>query len=186
MRKIISLGLLAATILVFSTPVLAGHPECEEDKVLLQSLDLYGLCNAYWNNEGNEELQLAILQKFEDRAAGTGVSMPGLADFACPCWTEVSLQNICYLGEPFIYQADPFFNVIYGYLDISQIPPVLVQDEFFSSNIDVATVRPSCIYDGVYNLGPVSLNDLTLDEMFNCQAEIETIGTLVSDTDYCD
>jgi hypothetical protein len=91
MRKIISLGLFALMISMFSSQVFAGKVDvCEDEKAELKSAGLYGLCNAYWNAT-NENARERILANFEKKAGPNGPGMPGLE--SCPCWDVAELVN---------------------------------------------------------------------------------------------
>jgi hypothetical protein len=92
MRKIISLGLFALILSIFSSQVFAGKVSfCEDKKDELKSYGLYGLCNAYWNaDDENDKGQ--ILANFVKKA-GTSLDapgMPGLTTADCPCWEDDS------------------------------------------------------------------------------------------------
>jgi len=96
MRKIISLGLFALMLSIFSSQVLAGKiPGCEQIKNEPAYKGLYGLCNAYWNAD-NAVARAKILIAFE-RKAGTADGGPEMPDWetedpdkrdnvTCPCW----------------------------------------------------------------------------------------------------
>lgn len=94
MRKIISLGLFALMLSIFSSQVFAGKVYfCEEEKDELKSQGLYGLCNAYWNAD-NENARAQILANFVKKA-GTSLDDPGMPgwepvvpdqEVTCPCW----------------------------------------------------------------------------------------------------
>jgi hypothetical protein len=94
MRKIISLGLFALILSIFSSQVFAGKvPFCEVEKDELKSKGLYGLCNAYWNNVDDENASAQILANFVKKAGTTlddprmpGWKPDGLVEVTCPCW----------------------------------------------------------------------------------------------------
>ena len=102
MHRIIVMGIFALAASLLSASLAAGQIEvCEEIKHDPDYKGLYGLCNAYWN--ADEEDREDILRNFERKAGPDGPGMPGLEDngfFDCPCWDDVSYQNVCDLGEP--------------------------------------------------------------------------------------
>jgi len=98
MRKIISLGLFALMLSIFSSQVFAGKVAfCEKEKDELKSKRLYGLCNAYWN-EDDEDARAQILAKFVKKA-GTSLDEPEMPGWkpdvvACPCWDFDTLVQV--------------------------------------------------------------------------------------------
>jgi hypothetical protein len=101
MRKIISLGLFALILSIFSSQVFAGKvPFCEVEKDELKSKGLYGLCNAYWNvDDENDKFQ--ILVNFVKKAGTTlddpgmpGWKPDGLVEVTCPCWDFDTLVQV--------------------------------------------------------------------------------------------
>lgn len=109
MRKWILPGLLALTCGILTNTALAGNAE---DCDVLKDKDsdsyapsLYGLCVA-WHN-ANENAKPGLADKFFDRAGfevpGSEIPVPDpdpTSDFECPCWAEVSLDEVCALGSP--------------------------------------------------------------------------------------
>jgi len=90
MRKLISLGLLALFLSVFSSQLLAGGVQaCDDMKEELQALGAYGLCIA-WHN-ADEEDKDKFAKKFRDKA---GFPVTDLTDLSCPCWDEAFLNDI--------------------------------------------------------------------------------------------
>lgn len=102
MHRIFVMGILTLAASLFSATLTAGKIEvCEEIKHDPDYKGLYGLCNAYWN--ADEEDREDILRNFERKAGPDGPGMPGVEDngfFDCPCWDDVSYQNVCELGVP--------------------------------------------------------------------------------------
>ena len=96
MRKIISLGLFALMLSMFSSQVFAGKiAVCEDIKNDPAYKGLYGLCNAYWNAD-DAVAQAKVLANFEKKA-GTdsgGPGMPGLITVVCPCWDMAQVEAL--------------------------------------------------------------------------------------------
>jgi len=120
MRKIISLGLFALILSIFSSQVFAGKvPYCEKEKDGLKSQGLYGLCNAYWNAD-NENVRNQILANFVKKA-GTSLKEPGMPglepvvpdlpdqEVTCPCWDfDTLVQVVACSGLPLVFDnVDP-------------------------------------------------------------------------------
>jgi hypothetical protein len=121
MRKIISLGLFALILSIFSSQVFAGNDdECEnlKDKTHPDYAPaLYGPCVA-WHN-ADENVRDQILAKFVKKAR-TSLDNPGMPGWVgpadpkkpegmtCPCWAGVVLDDvdkytpadICFLDTP--------------------------------------------------------------------------------------
>ena len=170
MRKLVSLGLFALMFSIFSSQVFAGKiAVCEKIKGDPAYKGLYGLCNAYWNAK-SEDAREEILANFEKKA-GTDPDAPGMPglgpdpDFFCPCWTEVSFNDVCSLGGTTvaIYGGDFGLAMYKGGDSI---------DEFYSTD------TANCIYSGQFNVGDKLINHLSDGEGLDCRAEIETIATL--------
>ena len=91
MRKTISLGLFALMLSIFSSQVFAGKiAVCEDIKDNPDYKGLYGLCNAYWN-EDDEDARAQIYANFVKKAGPEGQPMPEPdakkpEDVTCPCW----------------------------------------------------------------------------------------------------
>ena len=178
MRKIISLGLFALMLSIFSSQVFAGDvgacdeltdPDSDPD---IYAPGLYGLCVA-WHN-ANENGRAAIEKNYSKRGGGT---IPG-SGFSCPCWKEVSFENVCSLRIPTRALIFGFFNTI-EYKDNGL-------DEFF------ATHGRGCIYDGQFTEVPQVVDDLSGDidpitggalsgEVLDCRAEIAVIALMYID-----
>lgn len=172
MRKLISLGMLALLISIFSSQVFASNAAaCDEVKL---TKGLHGLCVAWHNaNEKNKEKFAA---KYREKSGGEEV--PGSEpepDFYCPCYMDISFDNICSLGSPTFALIFPSFGVVeYQY-------PELGVDEFISAEV----VRDNeglidgggCIYDGQFS-APQVLGDLNADEAAYCLAEIAVISAM--------
>ena len=108
MRKIVSLGLFALILSIFSSQVIAEKfDECEKIKNDPAYKGLYGLCNAYWNVD-DPVTKAEILANFEKKA-GTdngGPEMPGWVPvvpdvpdvpepgLTCPCWDFDTLVQV--------------------------------------------------------------------------------------------
>jgi len=114
MRKIVSLGLFALILSIFSSQVFAGKVlYCEKEKDELKSQGLYGLCNAYWNAD-NENVRNQILANFVKKA-GTSLDEPGMPglepvvpdlpdqEVTCPCWDfDTLVQVVACSGLPLV------------------------------------------------------------------------------------
>ena len=191
MRKIISLGLFALMLSIFSNQVFAGkNAVCEDNgkKDELKSLGLYGLCNAYWNadNAGNENAKAKILANFE-KNAGTaigGPGMPGLEslafeqDFFCPCWDT--------LAEADIAKDSPALLCIIDNTTFEPIGDTLTFAQSAQGYFQGFNVRTSaCRYDDYFtdSIGnrttfvEIVLTDLTEDEEVACRLDIEKIAS---------
>ena len=108
MRKVISLGLFALMLSIFSSQVFAGKiADCEDIKKDPAYKGLYGLCNAYWN-EDDEDARAQILANFVKKA-GTSLDEPGMPgwkpvvpdlpdlpdqEVTCPCWDFDTLVQV--------------------------------------------------------------------------------------------
>jgi hypothetical protein len=124
MRKIISLGLFALMLSIFSGQALAGDKTaCEDlkDRNLKDyAPNLYGPCVAWHNADENAK------DRFADnyRRKSGGDDVPGSASgMACPCWAGVVLEDVgkytpaesCYLnttnGDFMFFSDAQDFNV---------------------------------------------------------------------------
>ena len=176
MRKSIVLGLITLSFGIFGATAFAGNVEdCEflKDKSHPDyAPGLYGLCVAWHNADDNAKDQLA--EKFFDRA---GFEVPGSVDepedpqdFYCPCWSDVTYEDICELGLPTVRAG----------LDVS-FNDGIVFEGFLSPTGGVAcrhTVQS--LPGGEFVLDTLILN-LSAEEALDCQAERDIIGTLYLD-----
>jgi hypothetical protein len=100
MRRIISLGLFALLVSIFSSTVFAGN---DEDCVFLKGDDytkgLYGLCIAYYN-AGNDNARDRIAAKFNKNADPGDPTLPLTDEVPCPCWDELHLAEASLNGDP--------------------------------------------------------------------------------------
>ena len=98
MRKIIASFVIVMLFSMISVTAFAGKIDfCEEIKFKPEYKGLYGLCNAYWN-EDDEENRALILENFRKKAGPLGPDMPGLftdipvpgepTPVVCPCWPD--------------------------------------------------------------------------------------------------
>lgn len=178
MRKLVTSGLLALSLCIFSGSVLAGNADdCEP---LKQSglKSLYGLCVA-WHN-ADEDAQGALAQKFYDRA---GFEVPGSEvtkvdeplpeqDFYCPCWENVSIPDVCALGAPVSMSlaADSGRAMFLDRINF--------QLEGFGSDMgETACAHTIQGLTGNYILNQVE-NNLSEEEAIDCQSEVEAIATM--------
>jgi len=165
-RKLISLGLFALLISIFSSQLLAAQTsECDG---VTKKKGLYGLCIAWHNADDKNKDKIAA--KFLDLAK---YALPGSEkpvtepepDFYCPCWTDVSIAQVCSLGSPSAAVMMGYINVVTWVDEPNEV------DEFFSAD------AIGCIYDGQFAAQQV-LDNLTEDETLDCIAEIESIAAM--------
>lgn len=164
------MGLFALMISIFSSQLLAAKTaECDG---VTKKNGLYGLCVAW--HSADDKAKDKIAAKFFDRAR---YPVPGsedpepepdpepTPDFFCPCWTDVSMADVCSLGNPSSALLMGFINVVTWVDDLNGV------DEFFSAD------EFGCIYDGQFAAQQV-LDNLTDDEKLDCLAEIESIAAM--------
>jgi hypothetical protein len=174
MRKLVSLGLFALMISIYSSQVLASNATaCDDakDELTKAGKGLYGLCIAWDNAKGKNKGKIAA--KFEDRAdqpitdfvGGPSTRNPA-PDFFCPCWTDISFNDVCSLGSPSLTILAGYINAV-EFLD-SAIP----QDEFFTAD------PRGCGYEG--GLAPYASLEKPegADWDLDCIAEIEQIAAM--------
>ena len=183
MYRIATTGLLIALFTLFSPTTFGGQiAVCEEIKKDPAYKGLYGLCNAYWN--ADEEDREDILRNFERKAGPDGPGMPGLEDngfFDCPCWDDVSYQQVCSLGVP---NSDLEGDSVYSDFFIVPGDEGVVQ-RIFSFNSSPG----ECWYFIQDNLNGVlqpphytkSNNSLNSETDGLCRAEVFEIATLNED-----
>jgi hypothetical protein len=109
MRKIISLGLLALMLSIFSSQVFAGNgDECKnlKDKTHVDyAPTLHGLCVAWYKADENAKDRIA--DNYRRRSGGDDV-YGSASGMTCPCWAGVVLEDvdmytsadICFLDTP--------------------------------------------------------------------------------------
>jgi len=173
MHKFTITGLLTLSLFFLSSSAMAGNAvDCEVLKNPGHSLyepSLYGLCVA-WHN-ADENSRVAIGDKFLKRAT---FPVPGSKtvdtrtveqDFYCPCWDDVTFDDICALGEPMALSDE---NLV-AFTDS-------VTFESFMSDTGIT-------YCGhfIYKYGSqlpeldIQMSNLSLEESADCQAELEAI-----------
>jgi len=180
MRKSIVLGLLALAFGVFGSSAVAGNIEdCEflKDKNHPDyAPSLYGLCVA-WHN-ADEDDKDALADKFFDRA---GFEVPGSEppgseippeepDFSCPCWSEVTFEDICALGAPSIVLPGVQVSFNDG-----------ITFEGFLSPTGTMACRHTVEEPVGYNVLDILITTLTAEEALDCQAERDIISVLYLD-----
>jgi len=169
-RKLISLGLFALIISIFSSQLLAAKTgECDG---VTKKNGLYGLCVA-WHN-ADDKAKDKIAAKFFERAK---YRLPGsedpvtepdpTPDFFCPCWTDVSMADVCSLGSPSLAMLTETINVVIWKDEVTGL-----DKEFFYSD------AMGCIYDGQFVADEQVLDNLTDEETLDCMAEIESIAAI--------
>lgn len=185
MRTRVLLGLFALSCGMFAHSALAGNvADCD---VLTDPDDpqyapkLYGLCVA-WHN-ANEKAKPGLADKFFDRA---GFEVPGSVDpepepndFECPCWSDVTIEDICALGAPSsVVSVGIFTRVFWDYESIEFEASVR---ETYSGD----TMDPACAHTIIANnaSGERFLYDVrSLDNMETeaaiCLMEADTIAGL--------
>lgn len=155
-------------ISIFSNQLLAAKTaECDG---VTKKKGLYGLCVA-WHN-ANDKAKGKIAAKFFGLA---GFALPGsedpvkepepTPDYFCPCWTDVSMADVCSLGSPTAAVLMGFINVVTWQDELTGV------DEFFSAD------EMGCIYEGQFAAQQV-LDNLTDDEKLDCLAEIGSIAAI--------
>ena len=93
MRKLVSLGLLASSFIMFSSSAFAGNvDECEFLKNGNYTKGLYGLCNAYYNAD-NDNAKYRIAGNFNKKAGPGEPTLPFTDEVPCPCWDEDDLLD---------------------------------------------------------------------------------------------
>lgn len=103
MRKFLASFVLFMLFSMFSGAVFAEKFDvCEDIKHDPAYKGLYGLCNAYWNAD-SDEARDSILKAFKKKADPLGLTMPGLDSFACPCWSNLTKDEICEMGDALLF-----------------------------------------------------------------------------------
>lgn len=167
MRQLVSLGLFALILSMFSSQALAASAEAC-DQVKKAKKGLYGLCVAWYN--ADEKGQAIIAAKFDARSdiplskIVDSQSEPPEQDFYCPCWAEISIDDILPLCKPTFSQLSDSDNVV-AWFDPDPY-------YFFAAS----TTSTGCAYDSA-SVFPISFDDLNSDEILDCVAEIESIAT---------
>jgi len=193
MHRIIVMGIFTLAASLFSTSLIAGKIEvCEEIKHDPEYKGLYGLCNAYWN--ADEEDREDILRNFERKAGPDGPGMPGVEDngfFDCPCWDDVSYQNVCDLGEP---GSNLEGNWIYSDFFIDPGVPEVSQRIFSFNSFNSLDSTPNvCLYFIQDSIGQNSqtvnyykrIENLESETQQLCRSEVTVMATLYEDA-LCD
>ena len=175
MSKLISLGVFALMLSIFSGQVFAGDAALCEPLKEDQNKSLYGLCVAW--HHADENARDRIADKYFDRSGGLPV--PGSEepeseqDFFCPCWDEVSFADVCALGAPSfsLINIDPFAPSMVAFID-SQF------ELFGTDSLSCAHVVQDL--SGDIKFEDYGGNPLTDDEGLDCRSEIEAIASLFS------
>jgi hypothetical protein len=173
MRKIISLGLFALMLSIFSSQVFAGKVAvCEHQKDQLKSLGLYGLCNAYWNAD-EDKSQEGILNNYNMRALELGgPPMPGLSE--CPCWSADELLDAACNMDLGLY------SIVNSIANFASLDGQNVQFAAFALN-------NTCGYLNLHSVPADSrLLDTSSEENLTCRAGIVSlvVGDFLSECPY--
>jgi hypothetical protein len=166
MRKLISVGLFAFMISMYTGQVFASHADvCDQLKG--QGKGLFGLCVA-WHN-ADEKDKGKIEDKFNDRADFT---LASIVDPGCPCWA-ISPEEAGSDGSPFVCVIDNTEN--FDYIDLASFADF--STGFFRGfNVDTGTCYYSEFNNGNRSLDSVDLYDLTIDEETACRVQIREIA----------
>ena len=173
MSKLISLGVFALMLSIFSGQVFAGDAALCEPLKQDQNKSLYGLCVAW--HHADENARDKIADKYFDRSGGFPV--PGSEepepeqDFYCPCWDEVSFADICALGTP----VQSFIASSFGLVTFEDLQFELFGTDSLSCAHVVQEASGTILFED-FNGG----NPLTVDEGLDCRSEIEAIASLFS------
>ena len=189
MRKIISLGLFALMLSIFSGQVLAGNADEFCGPLKNKGADdympgLYGLCVA-WHN-ADEKAKVKIGDKFYARA-GFEVPRPIIkepepdSDFSCPCWDTFTFKEVCELGKPTAALSVSGKSAAVAYLDTSTYVA-----ELFGAGISVVAEEGNVCEHGFQDLFSQEFDPSTYDreerledeEFEACLAEAEAMFTL--------
>lgn len=175
MRKIFTLFIVFMLFSMFSGAVFAGQIDvCEDIKNDPAYKGLYGLCNAYWNADSDEARE-SILKAFKKKADPLGVTMPGLVSMACPCWTGLTDEQVCAMGD-----AD--------YTDFGEgVGGILYLEVAGSGMANALAAFGNYCAHTLYQDGelPLYLEDnreLSNSEAIDCVAELEVMAM----PDFCD
>jgi hypothetical protein len=192
MRKLFIFGLMAASLFLFSSQALAGNVEaCEvlKDKNADGYVPgLYGLCVAYHNASVNGD-QTAIDRisgKFFERCGCD--TIPGTGDpgpdptFACPCWSELTLDYVCDLGAPLVSTLELVDPADPDLADVYEGIVIFMNTDSLFENFGVAPDLSECAHL-INNVGPSETN-LTPAEGVDCGFEIGEIANL-NTSEYC-
>lgn len=186
MRTPVTLGLLALSISFFANTAVASSVEDCEPLKQSGNKSLYGLCVAW--HHADDAAKDALAEKFADRAgyeladflAPFSVPEPEPEpeqDFFCPCWSELSFEDICALGAP--KTVTHFSGMATTVRFDGEVELTATVEEFSGQVLNngcAHIIRPA---DGV---GGVFLEDvmggLSADDGLDCLAEADFIAVL--------
>ena len=154
---------------------------CEDIKKDPAYKGLYGLCNAYFNAE-SDEARIAIGKASQKKADQLGVTVPWLVPMDCPCWTDLTVDEICAMGQDQVTYFDPSY--------FAEFAAFLYLDNFDSGTSNTLTTFVLDVEEGDYycahNRSGVSipLEDHIISESqaYDCLAELDVIAM----PDFCD
>ena len=122
MRKPIASFMFFMLFSMFTGTVHAAKVKvCEAIKFDPEYKGLYGLCNAYWNEE-DEEYRALILENWDRKVGPDGPGMPGLDEsvpVVCPCWSEGEIDHgitplDCEVGDDYMLAFYDDYDIQYG------------------------------------------------------------------------
>lgn len=180
MRKIFASFIVFMLLSMFSSAVFAGQIDvCEDIKNDPAYKGLYGLCNAYWNADSDEARE-SILKAFKKKADPLGLTMPGLVSMDCPCWTGLTDDEICAMGDA-VYYDEEDLGVFGGQLYLTNLESGIsnVLTTFLLNQVD------ETYYCAHTQLGvSVPLEDFFIgeSEALDCLSELEVMAM----PDFCD
>jgi len=177
MHKFTTPGLLTLSLFFLSSSAMAGNAgdcaELKDPEHNHYNPTLFGLCVA-WHN-ADENGRDVIAQKWDKRAdfplPGSEITGARSAeqDFYCPCWADVTFDDICAWGEPISLGVE---EGQYGYVAFSN---GVIFEGLMSNTGDSSCSHIIQQYGTGFLEVYVPLNDLSDDESLDCQAELEAI-----------
>ena len=175
MRKLLASFVLFMLFSMGSGSAFAGQVDvCEDIKHDPAYKGLYGLCNAYWNAD-SEQARESILKAFKKKADPLGLTMPGLDSFACPCWSNLTKEDICEMGDALLIS-----DGVDGFLILS------VPDSSVSNWLTAFSSLGYCAHDMFEGLQDrVNLDeifDLSPTEALGCIEDLEEMAAV----EFCD
>jgi hypothetical protein len=196
MRKLVSLGLFALMISIFSGSAFGGNvEECNflKDKKLDGYVPgLYGICIA-WHNasaNGNENALINLEEKFAKKGGGTIPGSGGGGDeggdqwFECPCFAHLEPAHVCNLGNLFLNGLNKYDPETPDLDDVYQGIAIFLNGGIPVENFGVAADLSECSHTiGGTLISREPLN--TLAEGYVCGFEIGVVAGL-TETTFCD
>ena len=178
MRKIISLGLFAFMLSVFSSQVFAGSADaCEPLKKDKSKPGLFGLCVA-WHN-ADDQAKDKIADNYFKKSGG--FTVPGADVFDCICWNDLSYAEVCDIANSPTARPIPGTNAI-TFLDkgLQMVTGFGAgATSCVSYTLDITPPPPAPILRDVELLG------LPPAESATCIAEVQVISTFRNNEVLC-